>query len=66
MALHADGGGGGQKPDTSKPFDFEKAIQHLEGGIIERILVREGQKVRFETETDRRSGKLAVGAIEVV
>jgi len=27
--------------------------------------LREGQKVKFDTETDARSGKIAVGTIEV-
>jgi len=50
------------QPDDGQKDVFVHATALERAGILG---LREGQKVKFETETDARSGKLAVGAIEV-
>ena len=49
------------QPDNGDKDVFVHATALERAGI--RAL-REGQKVSFDTETDRRSGKLAVGNIQ--
>jgi len=49
------------QPDNGDKDVFVHATALERGGL--RGLV-EGQKVAFDTETDRRSGKIAVGAIQ--
>jgi len=50
------------QPDDGQKDVFVHATALERAGILG---LREGQKVKFEPETDARSGKLAVGAIEV-
>lgn len=50
------------QPDDGQKDVFVHATALERAGILG---LREGQKVKFETETDARSGKLAVGSIEV-
>jgi CspA family cold shock protein len=50
------------QPDDGQKDVFVHATALERAGILG---LREGQKVKFETETDARSGKLAVGTIEV-
>ena len=50
-----------------QPEDGQKDV-FVHATALERAGIhglREGQKVKFDTETDPRSGKLAVGTIEV-
>jgi CspA family cold shock protein len=49
-------------PDNGEKDVFVHATALERAGIG---ILREGQKVRFDTETDRRSGKLAVGSLEI-
>lgn len=50
------------QPDNGQKDVFVHATALERAGILG---LREGQKVKFDTETDARSGKLAVGTIEV-
>ncbi|MPZ11007.1 MAG: cold-shock protein [Kiloniellaceae bacterium] len=50
------------QPDDGQKDVFVHATALERAGILG---LREGQKVKFDTETDARSGKLAVGSIEV-
>lgn len=50
------------QPDNGQKDVFVHATALERAGIVG---LREGQKVKFDTETDARSGKLAVGSIEV-
>jgi CspA family cold shock protein len=50
------------KPDGGSNDVFVHATALERAGISS---LDEGQKVNFETETDRRSGKLAVSTIEL-
>jgi CspA family cold shock protein len=50
------------QPENGQKDVFVHATALERAGIAG---LREGQKVRFETEIDSRSGKTAVGAIEV-
>ncbi|HEY9548202.1 MAG TPA: cold-shock protein [Kiloniellaceae bacterium] len=50
------------QPENGQKDVFVHATALERAGILG---LREGQKVKFETETDARSGKLAVSAIEV-
>jgi cold shock protein len=50
-----------------QPEDGQKDV-FVHATALERAGInglREGQKVKFDTETDPRSGKIAVGTIEV-
>jgi CspA family cold shock protein len=50
------------QPENGQKDVFVHATALERAGILS---LREGQKVKFDTETDPRSGKLAVGTIEV-
>lgn len=50
------------QPDNGQKDVFVHATALERAGILG---LREGQKVKFDTENDARSGKLAVGTIEV-
>jgi CspA family cold shock protein len=50
------------QPDNGQKDVFVHATALERAGISG---LREGQKVRFNTENDPRSGKIAVGTIEV-
>lgn len=50
------------QPDNGDKDIFVHATALERAGIGN---LREGQKVKFDTQTDPRSGKLAVGTIEV-
>ncbi len=50
------------QPDSGEKDVFVHATALERAGIS---MLSEGQKVRFSTEIDRRSGKTAVGAIEL-
>ena len=50
-------------PDNGEKDVFVHATALERAGING---LREGQKVRFDTQADSRSGKIAVGTIEVV
>ena len=49
-------------PDTGEKDVFVHATALERAGIQ---ALREGQKVKFDTENDPRSGKIAVGTIEI-
>lgn len=50
------------QPENGQKDVFVHATALERAGILS---LREGQKVKFDTETDPRSGRLAVGTIEV-
>jgi len=49
-------------PDNGEKDVFVHATALERAGIQG---LREGQKVKFDTQTDQRSGKIAVGTIEI-
>ena len=51
------------QPDDGQKDIFVHATALERAGIN---MLREGQKVKFDTQNDPRSGKVAVGAIELV
>ncbi|HJS06856.1 MAG TPA: cold-shock protein [Pirellulales bacterium] len=50
------------QPDDGQKDVFVHATALERAGIQ---ILREGQKVKFDTQNDPRSGKVAVGAIEI-
>ena len=60
---NAQKGFGFIQPDTGEKDVFVHATALERAGIDN---LREGQKVTFDTQMDSRSGKIAVGTIEVV
>ena len=51
------------QPDDGQKDVFVHATALERAGLQGRL--REGQKVKFDTQNDPRSGKIAVGAIEL-
>jgi CspA family cold shock protein len=60
---NAQKGFGFIQPDNGEKDVFVHATALERAGIDN---LREGQKVTFDTQTDSRSGKIAVGTIEVL
>lgn len=51
------------QPDNGEKDVFVHATALERAGLTD---LREGQKVKFDTQNDPRSGKVAVGTIEIV
>ena len=60
---NAQKGFGFIQPDNGEKDVFVHATALERAGIMS---LHEGQKVKFDTQNDPRSGKVAVGAIELV